>query len=345
MNKIAAVFLMILSPSLACSQILLHDSFNDNSLKWYVGQSDESEFRIDSGYYHIESAGTVESQPLDSVITKAFFASTSARITKGTSKAAFGFFLQTFDSTADRKLFFLVNPAGFYSCFMQKPDGTYPLSRWTPSPYLLKGEEWNTKTFTGDSAKINLYINDFYIRSFDNPFFHYNYAGVASFDSSTTDFNEIFVFAYPKLEKFFDIDFYHLPDVLNFILKEYGEKFKRIRGEERESVDKTKKLYDAKLWIPGAKEVFISAETYSAVFGSYLTADDAVKAVSKLRDKILLALPGYEMQEGHDEEELYYVSIGKMKDAKLQHPLLDLYITHQADKEGKSVYSVALDIE
>ena len=228
---------------------------------------------------------------------------------------------------------------------MQKPDGTYPLARWTASPVILKDKLWNTLAFTGDSSKLNLYINDFYIRSFDNPFFHYNYAGVTSFDTSVVEFNEIIVFAYPKLDKILGVDYYNLPEVLNYLLKVQPEGFKKIKGKELDSEDKKEKLFEAKLWIPGFKEVFISNKSYSAIFNSYELIDDAKDNFYNLRDKLQLALPDASSIDGVDENQLPFVSIGIKSDNIIQHPLIDLSILVSEDSNKNKVYSVILEIE
>lgn len=326
------------------AQILLHDGFEDNAQHWFTGDNGEATFRIDSGYYHIESAGTVESQQLDTVISHAFYASCRGRLMSGAKKASYGLFLQALDDDINRRLFFLVNPEGYFSCFMQKPDGTYPLARWTVSPYLQTGNEWNTIAFTGDSATLNLYINDFFIISFDNPFFNYNYAGVASFDTSIVDFDELIVFAYPKLEKIFDVDYYNLPEVINFLFKSEADGFRKIKGNTLEASDPGEKLHDTKLWIPGATSCFISGKTYKAILGNFDTSEKAKAFYFKMRDKLSLAVTDVQSTEGFDENNMPYTIMTKQTDSKAVKPKLDLYINSATEKEG-TVYRVAIDIE
>jgi hypothetical protein len=345
MKKSFVLLLIGCLPVMGNAQILLHDAFDDNSKHWFTGDNPESKFRIDSGYYHIETGGTVESKELDTTISKAFFASCSARLVKGKPKASYGFFLQSYDKTTDRKIFFLVNPSGMYSCFMQKPDGTFPLARWTPSPYIYKGSEWNILSLTGDSSRLNLYINDFYVRSFDNPFFHYNFSGVATFDTSIVDFNEIIVFAYPKLDKIFGVDYYNLPDVISFLLKSRAEGFKKLKGKELPSADHSEKMHESILWIPGAKDCFITDKTFKAVFGSYDDAGQAKKTFFMLRDKMQLAVPGSDFDEGLDDSGLPYSFIGTRVNDSIPPPNLELYITSQQETDGRKSYVVALDIK
>ncbi|MEP7264186.1 MAG: hypothetical protein ABI772_06805 [Bacteroidota bacterium] len=345
MKKSLVLLLLLFSRENLSAQLLLHDAYEDNSQNWFTGDNGEAVFRIDSGYYHIESAGTVESQQLDTIITHAFYASTRGRMLSGAKKASYGMFLQAMDNDINRKLFFLVNPDGYYSCFMQKPDGTYPLARWTPSAYLQTGAAWNTIAFTGDSATLNLYINDFYITSFDNPFFLYNYAGVATFDTSVTDFDEIIVFSYPKLEKMFGVDYYNLPEVLNFLLKSEADGFRKIKGKALESSDHNEKLQEAKLWIPGAVSCFVSGKTYKAILGNFNTAKDAKAFYFNMRDKLSLALKDTQSSEGIDKNDLPYIIMGSEVEGKIAKPSLDLYITSTTEKEGNIIYSVAIDIE
>ncbi len=343
-TKLILIFFISL-PGLIPAQILLHDPFDDNAKHWFTGENADAIFKIDSGVYQIESPGTMESQPLDTIISQAFYASCSARLIKGVSKASYGFFLQSLDSSVDRKIFLLINAAGFYSCFMQKPDGTYPLARWTASPVILKNNLWNTVAFIGDSAKINLYINDFYIRTFDNPFSHYNYAGVTSFDTSIVEFNEIIVFAYPKLEKILGVDYYNLPEVLAYLLKTQPEGFKKIKGKELGSEDKKEKLFEAKLWIPGFKEVFISNKAYKAIFNSYTSKEEAKENFYLLRNKLQQALPEASAKEGLDENDLPYSLIGNKLEEIIQHPQLDLAIVITEDISKNKLYNLVLEIE
>jgi hypothetical protein len=342
--KLILIFFISL-PGFIPAQILLHDPFDDNSKHWFTGENADAVFKIDSGVYQINSPGTMETQPLDTIISQAFYASCSARLLKGVSKASYGFFLQSLDRNIDRKIFLLINSAGFYSCFIQKPDGTFPLARWTASPVILKNNLWNTVAFTGDSAKLNLYINDFYIRTFDNPFFHYNYAGVTSFDTSIVEFNEIIVFAYPKLDKILGVDYYNLPEVLTYLLKAQPEGFTKIKGKELASADKKEKLYEAKLWIPGFKEVFISNKSYKAIFNSYTSIDEVKENFYLLRNKLQQALPDAAEKEGLDENDLPYILLGNKIDEIIQHPLLDLAIVITEDTDKKKLYNLVLEIE
>lgn len=341
------IFALTLIPNLCSAQILFHDSFDDNSQKWFTGDNSESVFKIDSGKYHIESGGTIEGQELDSIVTKAFFASCSARITNGRPKSSYGFYLGSQDKsgTIDRKIFFLVNPAGLYSCFIQKPDGTFPLARWTPSDFINKGSEWNTISLTGDSARLNLYINDFYLRTFDNPFFAYNTTGVATFDTCIVDFNEIIVFGYPKLEKLFGVDYYNLPEVLSFLIKSQADGFKKIKGKDLASPDKSVKMYSSSMWIPGSKDSFISDATYKSVFTSHSNKDEAIIEFLKLREKLMLAMPGSDFDEGLDDDKLPYAYIGIREEAKLKNPYVEIYIATANDKSGKEVFTIALEIK
>ncbi len=341
MKKLVVFFMLI--PALVPAQIIFHDAFNDNSLKWFTGESGDNLFRIDSGYYHIESGGTTEAHPLDSVIKHAFYASCNARMQKGKAKASYGFYLQSLDKETDRKVFFVLNQAGLYSCFIQKPDGTFPLARWTPSPYIYTQSEWNTIALTGDSLKINLYINDFYIRSFDNPFFNYNYFGVTAFDSSAVDFNEVLVYSYDKLDKLFGIDYYNLPEVVEFLFKQQAEGFKKIKGKVKEDIKGSDKTFESQIWIPGSQENFIEGKSFKALFSSYTDLQSAQAEFYKLREKLLKSIPESDYNEGFDESTLPYAYIGKFVNGKVQPPYLDLFISAN-EVDGKSVYSIALEI-
>ena len=132
---------------------------------------------------------------------------------------------------------------------------------------------------------------------------------------------------------------------MNFLLQEHADGYRKIRGRKVKYGDSTVEFYESRLWIPGAKEIFLTEKSYSAVFNSYSTQGEATTFLYALYEKIKLAFPDSKETFGYDEAKSPYYIIGRWKDGVLIKPYLDLYISEQELEEGKKVFSVALEIE
>jgi hypothetical protein len=329
------ILLLFLNTCVSAQEIVINESFSNNNLHWFTGKEGNSNLSINQGVYHVETTGIIKGLALNPPLAGGFFGGCTARSIQSSPLASYGFYLQhTGDDNT--RIFFMLNNSGYYSVFTRGNDGiTKPISKWTFTPYLNKESRFNTISIAGDSNSIKLYINDFYLSSFKNPCTSYNITGIAVIDSSVVEYDEFILFSFDKIENHFGIDNYNFPEVLSYLMDDKND-LRLLKGKPVNQDS----IYESRLWIPGAHEAYIDDTLYTALFGTFTKAENAIASFNKLLDKIMIAFPDAIVDDGFDDNHLPYHYISRKVNDKYLNRFIDLSIYKQ-----DNLYTVGIDIK
>ena len=224
------IFFLLFFADCYSQEIIINETFSNNENKWFEGTEGGNVYEIDSGMYHIKATGAFRPVEFKGTLSKAFYISCIARLTSFTTASSVGFFLSN-SKKNEPALYFVLNPAGLYSIFMRRNSETIPVVRWTSSEYIFKADTFNTISVSSDSASMHLYINDFRVSSFSPPIYNFISAGLAVFDSSVADFDELFLVSYPHQEEKFGIDPFSMEEAINYLIRSAEKGFSEIQGQ------------------------------------------------------------------------------------------------------------------